>query len=648
MFALLSAILFSDAARATTCDAATLSAPAGGAVETATVPTFSWAAVNCTGGSYRVDMVGNTPSDIWSSPWIASSGTQTWTPNTGSPTVWENHVNASGDSNQGMQWHVEGKPCAPGSTCGSHSNSSTRLIKMDYDNDTYLVNVPWPTDCDDGDNTIYPGATETCADGINQDCDHGGLRGVSIGTNNGDQFWSAYDILNSASAMNDFFTWTDSVHANIVGIYVAMQYEDAVDTSFTMTTHDDIWGAQPVDPEEEGPGTWTWDADVLEQLTSLIKAHHVDNDSGKPVLGVYWALTPEPLNDGGTADVSELTESDDYEGLYDRNLFGYTWAEAEDCCYSQLHTSYTHDSSWIWDSPDGAGVEAFWDSYTASAVALATEAELQGVDVFGLGVETNGIFRTKWVDSDGSHNGTPGHVGHGYLYTSGGALAGSGGSASTGLFNQVDAVFTGPITFELYVDNPNPYYPDDYDALMDIWGDVPFSIVGLSAWLPLDDTSTAYSDEWDYNFNGTGGGLTVAYGEGGLLAALHAEYPTKPISLMQFGYTDVEGSHGDPTLDDGASRADDTDFTGGDEQAAVLDGFYTERASGTNCQVIEGTFLWGNITDQNSGGTLAEGWNTWAQSYYTFSTRTWTDTTPASHSASTSVITSAYSDAEWQ
>jgi len=450
------------------------------------------------------------------------------------------------------------------------------------------------SDCNDGDDDVYPGAPETCGDSIDQDCHKLTIHGVDIETNNGEQFYSAYDILDDPANMDDFFDWVDTVHANYVGIYVAMQYKDAVDTDFTMTRHEDL--ADTGDPGE-GMGTWTWDDDVLAQLTSLIKAHHVNNDPGQPLMKVYWVLTPEPLDDNGTPTLA----ADDIERDADRDMWGYTWAElggTDDYSGEAYERGYTH-AEWIWDDPTSSEVEDFWTNYTASAVALATEAASQGVDIFAMGAETNGLLRDKWVTESTDYD---------YLY-----------NGVDGLFDQVRAVYSGQITFEQYWDDPEAL-PEDYA----IWDEVPFDVIWFSMWLPLG--SSSYEGEWDDVFDGP-------------LSDLHAYYPSRKVAIGEFGYVDYLGSWAAPFAHDGETGVDIHDSDGEDSQAGAMDGFYASRDS--HCGLIDGTFVWGNTTDLDSY------YGDFAETYYTISPRDWVDSESTTHNEASLVLEDAY-DGDWQ
>lgn len=570
-------------------------APADDTMATATTPAFSWTPADCSGYTYRVVPIGS--SGPWPGPWVTES-TFTFLQAT-----WEPHVDPeTGDSRGGMLWHVEGKPCAVGAACGSHLNSADFALEVDYDDDGWAA---LHGDCDDAEESVYAGAPETCGDTIDQDCGGEPFLGVHIGTNSGEQFFAAYDVLADVGALDDWFDWLDQLGANYVGIYVAMQYEDAIDTTLTITTPSDVYSEGY---EEPGEGIWTWDADVLGALTEAIQAHQ--NLDGK-YLKVYWAIAPESLDDNGTP----TNPNDDSERPLDRDLFGWGWGECD--AYSRGYS----EGSWIWDDPEGAQVAAFWASYTANAVELATLADDHGVEMLSLGVETDGLFRMEYIDE------------------------------IIDLFDAVEAVYPAPgkITYDMHwsaYDRPQNWGGDyDFDAAMDLWAAVPFHVLGVSAWIPLvEDNEVTPLDPSEYD---TAWAAVLS----DRLTEVRVRFPYRPLVFTEFGYADyVNAGYSVDEAEFWERTTPELTAAGEQTQSDIFASFYSAR-NGTYCDVVDGTFLW--------SGTILESPN---HSYnmenegYRTSVREWTaapeDTgdsadTGTYHGLTTEAISDGY-DGDWQ
>ena len=122
-------------------------------------PTFQWFG-NCT--QYRVrfspspDFARGTTTDT---PWRTSRSFKLSEP------TWNGYQ--AGAWAGGVYWKVQGRDSA-----GALTETTGRSLGMDPDLDDDLVSVG-AGDCDDNDATVYPGATEVCDDGVDNNCDGG-------------------------------------------------------------------------------------------------------------------------------------------------------------------------------------------------------------------------------------------------------------------------------------------------------------------------------------------------------------------------------------------------------------------------------------------------------------------------------------------
>ena len=281
----------------------------------------------------------------------------------------------------------------------------------------------------------------------------------------------------------------------------------------------------------------------------------------------------------------------------DRDLLGYTWAERPDAAMR----GYV-ETDWIWDDPASVEVQAFWNSYTANAVAFATMADTLGVDMISLGVETDGLFRTEYA-----------------AYLTG---------SSSALFESVDVAYDGLITYDMHWGTYDTTDDIEFEANMDLWETVPFDVIGVSAWIPLRTaTYTAplgkavYDAEWD---------VVLA----DRLTEVHTRFPTTPVVFTEFGYTDYVDAGYSVDEHTNESRTDPTDTDGETTQSEIYAAFYDARES-TYCDVVEGTFLWAD------GPLLDTDWDAYAADYHTTGVRPWTYGT-LNHTLSSDVVEAAY------
>lgn len=350
---------------------------------------------------------------------------------------------------------------------------------------------------------------------------------------------NAKSMLESSS---DYFVWLRDLNVNWVGISVALHLEDSMDST--------------VGPRYSGSGVLTAsDTDLVNEIRAF--RQHGFN--------VYLTLAFELDNDAVVAEHPvarwQLGEGDAY------------LAPAE--VLPMLQKEY-----WPWDPahPDHERfVREFFHTYTEQAVHYARIAQAEGVGMFSLGTETDGLFRTRsgdgWTNDFGNELRT--------------------------MVSAVRAVYNGYLTYDMtfYVLTQNDFYGPGSNHL---WEDLGLDVIGLSAYFSLTDTSpnrvlnvTELESRWEVIFQQ-------------YIVPLHDQNPGKPIIFTEFGYTDSLASPYTPSADQFAKRVlIDSDNNGKDDgeemQANILEAFF--NVMDRHPAVVSGAFLWNNTIASN------ETWN---------------------------------------
>ena len=223
---------------------------------------------------------------------------------------------------------------------------------------------------------------------------------------------------------------------------------------------------------------------------------------------------------------------------------------------------------WAIDHPDHERfVAEFWETYTEQVVHFGQLAEEEGVALYSLGTETEGLFRTRPSDewpNDFSKE----------LRT---------------MVAAVREVYSGPLTYDLgfwvFTEPENRGGLGSYY----LWEDLDLDVIGLSAYPPLADCPpiTAFSVEslekrWEKFFQDH-------------LIPLQETNPDRPIFFTEFGYSDSLGSVVEASADSFTEKIlsdrDGSGFDDGEEmQANIHQALFNvmDRYPG----VVNGMFQW--------------------------------------------------------
>ena len=220
----------------------------------------------------------------------------------------------------------------------------------------------------------------------------------------------------------DYIAWLNSVHANWVGISVALHYDDSMDS-----TVERVYVS-----EEDEHLIPAFTDEVLRQIVRELKSNdfevyltlafeaHSAEQSARPVK--RWQL--------GLPDVPDGVRSE----------------------------------HWPWrpDHPDHQRfIAEFWETYTQQAVHFARLAAQEGVVMYSLGTETDRLFRTR----SGGH--WPNHF----------------GTELKSMVAGVRAVYDGLLTYDMhYTAVISDFF---HPGSTHLWDDLSLDVVGISAWFPL-------------------------------------------------------------------------------------------------------------------------------------------------------------------
>lgn len=326
----------------------------------------------------------------------------------------------------------------------------------------------------------------------------------------------------------EYFEYLRDLNVNWVGISVALHYEDSMDST--------------VERKYSGVQIPTF---TDEFLRKMIRAFHQYG------ICVYMTLAFEAFEAYEAAHPAHRGILGEPELLWeDPNIQPEFWP-------------------WAIEHPDHERfVAEFWQTYTEQAVHFAQLAEEEGIALYSLGTETEGLFRTRpsryWTNDFREE-----------LRAMVAAVREVYSGALT--YDQIYHVFTIPAL--------------DYKSGSEhLWEDLGLDVIGISAYFELSDDPPAavlsvesLEERWEE--------IVQEH-----LIPLQASNPGKPIYFTEFGYVDSLGAPYVAKSDEFTCRAfSDQDGNGLDDgeemQANIYQAFFNvmDRHPG----VVNGAFLWG-------------------------------------------------------
>jgi hypothetical protein len=347
------------------------------------------------------------------------------------------------------------------------------------------------------------------------------MRAIHMGGN-----WGT-NVESDNTPPSEYFEYLEELNVNWAGISVALHFDDSMDSTVERKYSDVI------------VPTFTDDF-----LRDMIRTYHQHG------ICVYLTLAFEPF---------EAEESD--RPVYRWQLGGLTPLYDEGSILPEF---------WPWaiDHPDHERfVAEFWDTYTEQAVHFGQLAEEEGVGLYSLGTETEGLFRTRPSDewpNDFSEE----------LQT---------------MVATVRQAYSGPLTYDLGFWILTEPEARGGAGSYHLWEDLELDIIGLSAYFPLADCPPLIAfpvetleERWDRVFQD-------------YLIPLQEENPDRPIVFTEFGYADSLSSVIIGSADSFTPRVvvdrDGNGLDDGEEmQANIHQAIF--NVMGRYPGVVNGLFLW--------------------------------------------------------
>ncbi len=295
------------------------------------------------------------------------------------------------------------------------------------------------------------------------------MRAVHMGGN-----WGAtriYRDYENNEASENYIQWLKSIHVNWVGISIALHVTSSDDSDVRPIYHND--------PNSSVIPTFT-DAALTQMVQRL-------RDNGFHVyLTLAFEIEPnlpdKPVSRGflGTPKAHEWAPEIKWE-----------------------------DWPWALDHPNhDRFVSEFWQSYTAQAVHFATLAESLGVELFSLGTETEGLFRTR---SDENH---PNHY----------------KNELQRMVSAVRNVYSGLLTYDMLFTAFGQAEAEFGEGTRWLWQDAGLDVIGISSYFAL--TETEPTSKLSYEQLKSGFEQVFA----NYLTPLQHRNPGIPIMFLEFGY----------------------------------------------------------------------------------------------------------------
>lgn len=337
---------------------------------------------------------------------------------------------------------------------------------------------------------------------------------------------------------DDYFNFLCRTNANWVGIHLLITVRDSLDSTV------EIYGQESDRQPGDGGSAFT-----DEELVALIRRLKDDG------LHVYVVSSFAGLGfeeDGTGMHRYELGNPDGYKWLLSTTGDG------------------TRVDLWPWHPthPDHSRfVAEFYRTYSDTLVHYASIAEEEGVDLFGLGTETDYLFMTREKYSLSSVE-----------YA----------EELTEMIRRIRTAYSGPLTYDMHEDA----FQDRYFAGMpEMWGDLGLDVIGISAHFALLDSvptevpSVAdLTQGWERVFND-------------YLKPLSERYPGKPLVFAEYAEGDWPGSSANKSGDYSSRDLIDLNNNGLDdgqeEQANSFEALFTtiNRQPG----VVDGMFFFGDM-----------------------------------------------------
>jgi hypothetical protein len=378
------------------------------------------------------------------------------------------------------------------------------------------------------------------------------MRAVHMGGNWGNNL----DGIKSATVIQQYFSDLKARHVEWIGVSVAMfvdgvadptlrlHYRPAGTTAFALYTFDDV------------------------DLANFLAAAKQQ--------GFHLYLTLAIERNGATGPSDPACNTPSYVPA--RWLLGRTSSTI-----TPDNLACIASTDWWWN-PDhplhAANLATFWSSYTAIATKYAAIAQQAGVEIFSLGTETEGLFRTRtsgaWVDDYRTQ--------------------------LQAMVAAVRSVYSGWLT-----------YDQEYGALVNqnfftgqqqVFSDLGLDIRGVSAYFPLSTTARLYTEAeleglWQTVFNQ-------------YIVPAQQQDQSRPIVFLEFGYTDdvgtvLQANTGEYQPIAGAGVTD-----GMQQQANIFDAFF--KVNNALGQPVRGAFVWGTeMSTPAAGFCTVEGFHIWCK-----------------------------------